>query len=434
MTVSLELLGVALLILLNGFFVAAEYSLVTVRRTRVKELADEGSRPARAVVKITSDPPHFIAAMQLGVTLTSLAIGAIGEQVLSELFGVYLGTFFAVLLAFLIITFMHVVVGELVPKGLALSYTERIALGVSAPVRAFFFVFAPLIWVLQRSSDGAQRAIGVDPGKTEGEPHSEAELRMLLEMSTEHGEIEQGEREMLYKVFDFADKEASDVMVPRPEVVGISIEMAPEEALRAVLESPYTRYPVYRESLDEIVGILHVRDLVSALHDSAIAEVELAALLRPAYVVPETKDLAALLAEFRRTNQHMSVVVDEYGSTVGVVTLEDLLEEIVGEIEDEFDLPDESVERVDETTIRIDGTFPIDDLNEQFGTTLEHEDYHTVAGYVFDLIGRAAEPGDEVLTDGLRITVLDVKGSRIQRLEVEFLPAPEGDDEEGEAA
>ena len=219
---------------------------------------------------------------------------------------------------------------------------------------------------------------------------------MLLEVSTAHGEIEQDEREMLYKVFDFADKEASDVMVPRPDVVGISIEMAPEQALRAVLESPYTRYPVFRESLDEIVGILHVRDLVSALHDSAIAEVELAALLRPAYVVPETKDLAALLAEFRRTNQHMSVVVDEYGSTVGVVTLEDLLEEIVGEIEDEFDLPDESVERVNETTIRIDGTFPIDDFNEEFGTTLEHEDYHTVAGYVFDLIGRAADPGDEV--------------------------------------
>ena len=434
MTVSLELLGVALLILLNGFFVAAEYSLVTVRRTRLQELADEGSRPARAVMKITRAPPHFIAAMQLGVTLTSLAIGAIGEQVLSDLFGVYLGTFFAVVLAFLIITFMHVVVGELVPKGLALSYSERIALGVSVPVRAFFFVFAPLIWVLQRSSDAAQRAIGVDPAKTEGEAHSEAELRMLLEMSTEHGEIEQGEREMLYKVFDFADKEASDVMVPRPEVVGIAVEMAPEEALRAVLESPYTRYPVYRESLDEIVGILHVRDLVSALHDSGIAEVELAALVRPAYVVPETKDLAALLAEFRRTNQHMSVVVDEYGSTVGVVTLEDLLEEIVGEIEDEFDLPDESVERVDETTIRIDGTFPIDDLNEEFGTTLEHEDYHTVAGYVFDLIGRAAEPGDEVVTDGLRLTVLEVMGSRIQRLEVEFLPTRDEDNEEGEAA
>jgi len=434
MTVSLELLLVVLLILLNAFFVAAEYALVTVRRTRLKELVDEGSRPARAVMRITSNPPHFIAAMQLGVTLTSLAIGAIGEMVLSELFGVYLGTFFAVLLAFLVITFLHVVVGELVPKGLALSYSERIALGVSVPVRAFFFVFAPLIWVLQRSSETAQRAIGIDPDKIEGDVHSEAELKMLLEMSTERGEIEQGEREMLYKVFDFADKEASDVMVPRPDVVGISIEMAPEEALRAVLESPYTRYPVYRQSLDEIVGILHVRDLISALHDSAIAEVELAALLRPAYVVPETKDLAALLAEFRRTNQHMSVVVDEYGSTVGVATLEDLLEEIVGEIEDEFDLPDESVERVDESTIRIDGTFPIDDFNEEFGTTLEHEDYHTVAGYVFDLIGRAAEPGDEVRSDGLRFTVLEVEGSRILRLEAEFLllPAPAG--EEGEAA
>jgi len=434
MTVALELLAVAALIVLNGFFVAAEYSLVTVRRTRVRELADAGSRTARAVVRITSDPPHFIAAMQLGVTLTSLAIGAIGERVLSELFDQWLATFLAVLLAFFIITFLHVVIGELVPKGLALSYSERIALGVSTPVRVFFFVFQPLIWLLQRSSEVVQRAIGIDPSLTEGAAHSEVELKMLLEASTEHGEIEQDEREMLYKVFDFADKEASDVMVPRPDVVGISIEMAPEEALRAVLESPYTRYPVYRESLDEIVGILHVRDLVSALHDSAIAEVELAALLRPAYVVPETKDLAALLAEFRRTNQHMSVVVDEYGSTVGVVTLEDLLEEIVGEIEDEFDLPDESVERVDETTVRIDGTFPIDDFNEEFGTTLEHEDYHTVAGFVFDLIGRAAAPGDEVRTDGLRIAVLEVEGSRIQRLEVEFLPAPEQDDEEGEAA
>ena len=177
-----------------------------------------------------------------------------------------------------------------------------------------------------------------------------------------------------------------------------------------------------------------MRDLVSALHDSTIAEVELSSLLRPAYVVPETKDLAALLAEFRRTNQHMSVVVDEYGSTVGVVTLEDLLEEIVGEIEDEFDLPDESVERVNETTIRIDGTFPIDDFNEEFGTALEHEDYHTVAGFVFDLIGRAAAPGDEVKVDGLRIAVLEVEGSRIQRLEVEFLPVSDAADREGEAA
>jgi putative hemolysin len=230
---------------------------------------------------------------------------------------------------------------------------------------------------------------------------------------------------MLYKVFDFAGKEAHEVMVPRPEVVGISIEMQAEEALKTVIDSPFTRYPVFRESLDDILGVLHVRDLFASLHDRGIEQTELESLLRPTYVVPETKDLAALLADFRREKQHMAVVVDEYGATQGIVTLEDLLEEIVGEIEDEFDLPDESVERVDETTVRIDGTFPIDDFNETFDASLEHPDYHTVAGYVFGLLGRAAEPGDEVRTDGLCFRVLETEGSRIQRIEVEFGLEPE---------
>jgi putative hemolysin len=433
MTLFLELVGVGVLILLNAFFVSAEYSLVTVRRTRVQELADAGSRRARSVLRITADPPRFIAAMQLGVTLTSLGIGALGEPALSRVLDDWLAAVAAGIIAFSLITFMHVVVGELVPKGVALAYSDRIALGVSAPVRGFFVLFKPVIWVLQRSSEVGQRALGLDPGAIDSRPHSEAELKMLLEVSTEHGEIETDEREMLYKVFDFADKEASDVMVPRPDVVGLSAEMPPEEALAAILGSPYTRYPVFRDSLDEIVGILHVRDLFSALHDRGIAEVEISELLRPTHIVPETKDLAALLAEFRRTNQHMAVVVDEYGATQGIVTLEDLLEEIVGEIEDEFDLPDESVERVDDHTVRIDGTFPLDDFNEQFETTLEHEDFHTVAGYVFHLLGRAAEPGDEVRSDGLRFLVLETEGTRIQRLEVELGLEPvagdPGDDE-----
>ena len=433
MTLFLELVGVGVLILLNAFFVAAEYALVTVRRTRVQELAEEGQRRARAVQRITADPPRFIAAMQLGVTLTSLGIGALGEPVLSHVLDDWLAVFAAGAIAFVVITFMHVVVGELVPKGLALGYADRIALGVSAPVRGFFILFKPVIWLLQRSSEALQRALGLDPRAAAAQPLSEAELKMLLNVSHEQGEIEHEEREMLYKVFDFADKEASDVMVPRPDVVGLSIEMPPEEALAAILDSPYTRYPVYRDSLDEILGVLHVRDLFSALHDRGIAEVEIVELLRPVHIVPETKDLAALLSEFRRTNQHMAVVVDEYGATQGIVTLEDLLEEIVGEIEDEFDLPDESVERVDEHTVRIHGTFPLDDFNEQFGTTLEHEDYHTVAGYVFDLLGRAAEPGDEVRSEGLRFLVLETEGSRIQRLEVEMglepVPREEGDEE-----
>ena len=435
MTVALELLAVGLLILLNAFFVAGEYSLVTVRRTRMQELVDEGSRTARSVLRITSDPPHFIAAMQLGVTLTSLAIGALGERVLSELLDEWLATVLAVLLAFLVITFLHVVVGELVPKGVALSYSERVALAVSAPVRLFFFVFKPLIWVLQRSSELAQRAIGVDPRFVEGAAHSEAELKMLLEVSTEHGEIELDEREMLYKVFDFAEKEVADVMVPRPDVAGLSVDLAPDEAMAAMLESPYTRYPVYRESLDDIVGIVHVRDLVASLHNGSLGTVTLAELARPAHVVPENKDLGALLAEFRKTNQHMATVVDEYGATAGIVTLEDLLEEIVGEIEDEFDLPDESVERIDEDRIRISGSFTIDDFNEQFGTELDDEDFHTVAGYVFGHLGRAAEAGDEVRGNGLQFTVLETTGSRIVRLEVQFVEStPAAPDDETEAA
>jgi putative hemolysin len=188
-----------------------------------------------------------------------------------------------------------------------------------------------------------------------------------------------------------------------------------------VIDSPYTRYPVYRGSLDDTLGILHVRDLFSALYDQGIENVDIAALVREAYVVPETKDLAAMLAEFRKANQHMAIVVDEYGSFEGIVTLEDLLEEIVGEIEDEYDLPDESVEQLGDGRIRIDGTFPIDDFNEQFAQELPQDDYHTIAGFVFGALGRAAEAGDEVVWNGLRFQVVDVDGPRIERLEVEFL-------------
>ncbi len=422
MTLFLELLAVAVLILLNAFFVAAEYGLVTARKTRIRELEEQGNRRARNVLQIVADPPRFIAAMQLGVTATSLAIGALGEQALAKVFDPVFASVIAFAIAFLIITFLHVVIGELVPKGVALRHSETTALAVSAPVRGFFILLKPLIWVLQRSSEIVLRALGLEPPRGEEDVLSEAELKMVLDRSTRHGEIEEQEQEMLYKVFDFADKEVSAVMVPRPEVVALSIELPPEEALAAVIESPYTRYPVYRESMDEVVGVLHVRDLFSALNDRGIAGVQLEQLLRPAHVVPETKDLAALLGEFRRTNQHMAIVVDEYGDLEGIVTLEDLLEEIVGEIEDEFDIPDESVERLPDGRMRIDGTFPIDDFNEQFRRDLPIEDYHTVGGFVFGLLGRAPEEGDEVEHDGCRFKVIEVEGSRIERLEVELLP------------
>jgi CBS domain containing-hemolysin-like protein len=419
-TLLFELIAVGVLIVLNAFFVAAEYALVTARRTRIVELQHQGNRRARDVLRITSDPPRFIAAMQLAVTLTSLGIGALGEQALANVFNDVLSTVFAVVLAYLVLTFLHVVLGELVPKGVALGHREGTALAVAVPVRVFFVVFRPFIWILERATELVLRALGLEPPGAENEPLSEAELRMVVSQSTRGGEIEQQEQEMLYKVFDFADKEASDVMVPRPEVVALSVDLPPEQCLEAVMDSPYTRYPVYRESLDNIVGILHVRDLFSGLRERGMHEVKVEDLVRPAHIVPETKDLAALLTEFRRTNQHMAIVVDEYGDMEGIVTLEDLLEEIVGEIEDEFDLPDESVEQVDDDTIRIDGTFPIDDFNERFGTDLPDEDYHTVAGFVFGVLGRQPEVGDDISHDGMRFDVVEVEGSRINKIAVTF--------------
>ncbi|MGH2971498.1 MAG: hemolysin family protein [Gaiellaceae bacterium] len=425
MNLFLELLGVAALILLNAFFVAAEYGLVTARRTRIIELQHQGNRRARDVLRITGDPPRFIAAMQLGVTLTSLAIGALGEHALTKEFDTWLATALAIALAYLILTFFHVVVGELVPKGVALSHSEGTALWVSAPVRAFFTVTQPLIWVLQRSTNAVLRLFGVEPVGAERDVLSEAELRMLVSRSTREGEIEVGEQQMIDKVFVFGDKDAADVMVAKPDVTAISVEMPPEEALETVLDHPYTRYPVYRETLDDVVGVLHVRDLFSAIHDRGLADVHLEELLRAAYVVPETKDLASLLQEFRKTNNHFAIVVDEYGALAGICTLEDLIEEIVGEIEDEFDVPEQSIEQVDEDTWRLDGRFPIEEFNERFGTELPDEDFHTVAGFVFGQLGRAPEPGDDISFDGVRFDVLEVEGNRIERIAVTFAERPQ---------
>jgi CBS domain containing-hemolysin-like protein len=423
-TLTLELIGVGLLIFVNAFFVAAEYALVTARRTRIIELHHQGNRRARAVLRITADPPQFIAAMQLGVTLTSLGIGALGEQALSHAFDKWLSTILAVLLAYLILTFAHVVVGELVPKGVALGHAEGTALWVSAPVRAFFTLFAPFVWALRKTTDGILHLLGLESPGAERDPLSEAELRMLLSRSSEEGEIEHEEQQMIDKVFVFGDKDAADVMVPRPEVAAVSVEMPPELVLKTVLDSPYTRYPVYRESLDDVVGVLHVRDLFKAVHDRGLADVKLEEIVRPAYIVPETKDLASLLQEFRKTNNHFAIVVDEYGGTAGICTLEDLLEEIVGEIEDEFDVSEEQIVQIDDETYHIDGMFSIDDFNARFGAELPDDDYHTLAGFVFGQLGRAPQPGDDVTFDGMRFDVLEVDGNRIERVAVTFLERP----------
>jgi len=420
MGTSLRLVIVFLLVLGNAIFVAAEYALVTGRRSRLEERAERGGRGANTALRLMDDPVRFISTVQVGITISAILLGAIGEPLLSGLIDPPLSNTVAFLISFAVLTYLSVVLGELVPKAVALQKAEALAVVLAIPLDWLARISYPLVWLLQKSANGVLRLLRVKPAPAGMIAYTREDIRHSVAAAEDHGELEEAEEEMLYKVFDFASKEVSAVMVPRPEVVGISADMPPEEALRAVVDSPYTRYPVYRGSLDDVVGILHVRDLFGAIHDRGLASVELESIVRPAYVVPETKDLAALLADFRREKQHLAIVIDEYGDMEGIVTLEDLLEEIVGDIEDEFDLPNTSIERIDETHIRIDGTYSIDDFNEEFETELEQEDFNTMAGLVFGELGRAPEVGDEVRTDGICLTVLEIDGSRIMKIEVEF--------------
>ena len=422
MTIFLQAIAVLLLVLGNAFFVAAEYALVTAKRARLMELAHAGKLRARIALRIMDSPVRFIGTVQLGITAFSIALGAVGEPLVEHWLDEPLSQGVAFILAFAFVTYLHVTLGELVPKAIALTKNEQTALWVALPVEGVFLITYPIVWFLQFSANTFTKLFGIEPAPAGVVAHSEEDIRLIVAQAGESGVVEQAEQELLYKVFDFADKEAHEVMVPRPQVVAISVDLPPEECLAAVVDSPYTRYPAYRGSLDEIVGILHVRDLFSSLYQKGIENVVIEELLRSPYLVPETKDLAALLAEFRQTKQHMAIVVDEYGAMQGIVTLEDLLEEIVGEIDDEYDLPDESLRQIDERTIQVNGTFPIDDFNEQFGQEMPQDDYHTLAGFVFGELGRAPEQGDELEWDGLRFEVVDVDGARIERLNVEFIP------------
>jgi len=434
MSVLLRIIVVLLLVLGSAVFVAAEYALITARRARLEERALKGNRGAKAALRLMDEPVRFISSTQLGITIFAILVGAIGEPLISGLMEPPLSNTVAFVVSFAILTYFSVVLGELVPKAVALQRAEALAGVLAVPLDFLGRVAHPIVWLLQVSANAVLRLLRVNPAPAGMIAYTREDIRLSVAAAEDHGELEQAEEEMLYKVFDFASKEVSAVMVPRPEVVGISADMPPDEALRAVVDSPFTRYPVYRGTLDDIVGILHVRDLFGAMHDVGIAAVELESIVRPAYVVPETKDLAALLADFRREKQHLAIVVDEYGDVEGIVTLEDLLEEIVGDIEDEFDLPDTSIERVDDTHIRIEGTYTIDDFNEEFGTELEHEDFNTMAGLVFGALGRAAEVGDEVKVDGLCLRVNEIEGSRILKLEVEFTADDETPTDEPAAA
>jgi len=441
---SVTIIEIALIVVIiawNAFFVSAEFAFVAVRRTRIDELVEEGSVPAKRVRRLLDDPARFISAFQVAITLSSLALGAVGEPAVSRVFEELFGNVgmlgdgavavLSVILAFAIISSLHVVLGEIVPKTLTLSRAESVALTVVLPVTIFMWVFWPFIWVLRGISEALIRLMGLESPSEMRLVHSEEELKLLISASHEEGVLEAEERQLLYKVFDFAETEARQVMVPRPDVVALQVDLTPDEAIEQTLNAPYTRYPVYRETLDDLVGVVHIRHLFGArLQQSDATTLE--AFVRPVPIVPETKKLDELLADFRRTNTHMAIVVDEYGSTVGIATLEDVLEEIVGEINDEFDLPDRELIRLAPDRIRIEASFPIEDFNERFAGDLPDGDYTSVGGFLFGELGRPARPGDVISHQNFRFTVREVDGPRIRVVDVELKAHPLSDADNAE--
>ena len=414
------MLAVLALVAGNAFFVIGEYAVVTARRGAVAALADQGSAGARAALRLMDDPVRVISTVQVGITAIGILTGAVGEPVVRDLLGDGVPRWVSFVIAFGTVTYLSVVFGELVPKALTLDRAERLAALVAPPIEVIARILKPVVWVLERSASVLLRPLGVREVVAGAGVRSAAELQQLVDEAEVSGVIPRAQEELLHNVFDFAGREVGDVMVPEPDVAWLDADLLPEPALDEVAAKPFSRYPVGRASLDHVAGVVHVRDLVAAARTAATAPI--GELAQPVPVVPATKDLGALLRELREQRRHLAVVADEYGGTAGIVTLEDILEEIVGEIEDEYDLPDDTLERLDATTVRVAGSMTIDDFNETVGTELPQDDARTLAGLVFNTLGRRPEAGDEVALDGVRLTVEETGGARITRLLVR-LPA-----------
>ena len=430
----LRLVIVALLVLANGFFVAAEFALVSVRRTRITTLVADGNTRARWVKKAIDDPDRFIAATQLGITLASLGLGWVGEPALSHILMPIIEWFpveiestishsLSAGLAFAIITFLHVVVGELAPKSIALQNPEKTSLMVAQPTVWTERIFKPFIWLLNGAGNALLKFAGVKPASGHELVHSVEELKMLVKASAEVGMVEVDAEEMLHAVFDFGDLLVRQVMIPRTEMIAVAADAKMQDILDLAAENPFTKFPVYGENLDQILGIVHLKDLIPVLRDEESLSRNARDLMRDAIFIPETARVNTLLHFFRIHRRHITIVLDEYGGTAGIVTLEDLLEEIVGEVNDPFDHEQDILPLPDGSAL-IDGLTLIEEVNEHFNLSLEDPHYDTIAGYMLGKLERLAQVGDVVVTDGVRLRVENLDGFRIARISIQNLSDP----------
>jgi putative hemolysin len=425
------LVAIFALVFANGFFVAAEFALVTVRKTRIDQLITEGHRGARVVRRALTDPESYIAATQLGITMASLALGWVGEpalaafleSALSPLGGAAVVTAhtIAIVIAFTVITALHIVLGELAPKTVALQHPEQTALIVAGPTELFMRLLWPFISLLNGMGRAVVRMAGLRPPSGHSLVHSEEELKMLVTASQEAGVLEEDEEQMLHRVFGFADLTAGHVMVPRTEMVAVPDDADLGTILAALERGGHDRFPVYRRSLDDIVGILHLADLVPVIAGGG--EVRVAALARDALIVPETMPSDEVLAEMRSRRTSVAIVIDEYGGTAGLVTFAGLMARIVG---NPVDGPGESqISTLPDGSALVDGLALVADINVQFGLHIDEDTYHTVGGYVLGRLGRRARIGDRIDVEGrtMRVEVLD--GLRVARV---FVSRPQAAD------
>jgi CBS domain containing-hemolysin-like protein len=430
-----------LLVAANGFFVAAEFALVGARRTRIEALAQTGNRRAMLAEAAIHRLDHYISGTQLGITLASLGLGWVGESTIAVLLTALLqglGTplspvaihTIAAAIAFALITFMHIVLGELAPKSLALLFPEAVSMWTAGPLIIFSRVFTPFIALLNGAANLLLRTVGLRSPTEMERVHRPEEIEMLLAQTTEHGLLGEQPAEMIRGVFDLSETTAAEVMTPRTEVIALRADQPLEEVAEFVLEQGHSRYPVYEGSLDHIVGVVLARDVWRALREGKPAT--LMDIAREATFVPDTNTVEQMLRLMQREKTHLAVVIDEFGGTAGIVTIEDLVEEIVGEIEDELDEAAPRIVQKATGEVELSGGTSIYELNEQCGLSLPDEDFTTVGGYVLGKLGRLARVGDEVQLPEGRIRVLSMKGRRVDRLSLQLappVPAPAGDEE-----
>jgi putative hemolysin len=434
-----ELLFIILLTVLEGFFVASEIALVSIRRSRVEQLIEEGNHAARRVRRLLDDPGRFLAVAQIGLTFLGFFASAYAAVSLTDrltglleqipaLKGSAAGI--ALISVTIVLAGFTIIFGELVPKTLALAFPERFALTVARPIDVIGRILAPLVAFLTAVTRLLTRPFGADVS-TESQITAE-ELRLIVERGGQQGILEAEEEQMINAVIELGDRRLHEVMIPRIDIVGLPATATFEQAIDTFVEEGHSRVPVYDESIDEVLGILYAKDLLQYLKSSAAPRPAIRSILRTPVFAPESMTIDDLLHDFQRKKVHIAIVLDEYGGTAGLVSIEDLLEEIVGEIQDEYDVEEEMIVRLSADEIRIDGRVAVDELAELFDTSIELEDedeYDTIGGLVFHRIGRVPVPGDQVEVDGLRLTVESTDGRRVSKvLAVRERPADDDDE------